>query len=199
MLSPASIPSIPLSRVLFKDRSPGAALGGGKGGFRFNDSTGVDRLPRYRLKIESPTSREGRSGTCVARAGSPGAVFAGGWGSSVGIPMARGFQARPATKQRQREGGSASSAHCGTPLAQAPLTPAVCMGGRRGGLLVSCSGEIGSSVTCIRRTARARYFASAPAPDAECDGTARHGTWRGRPRQRLDIGPWFTSVLTGGQ
>ena len=120
-------------RVLFKDRGPGAALGGDKGGFRFNDSTGVGRLPRSRLKIESPTSREGGSGTCVARAGSPGAVFAGGWGSSVGIPMARGFQARPATKQRQRVGGSASSAHCGTPLAQAPLTLCCLRGGRRRG------------------------------------------------------------------
>ena len=81
---------------------------GHKGGFRCNDSTGVGRLHRSRLKIEPPTSREGGSGTCVARAGSPGAVFAGGWGSSVGIPMARGFQARPATKQWQREGGFAS-------------------------------------------------------------------------------------------
>ena len=87
--------------MLFKDKGPGAALVGDKGGFRFNDSTGVGRLPRSRLKIDSPTSREGGSGTCGARAGSPGAVFARGWGNSAGIPLARGFQARPATKSSE--------------------------------------------------------------------------------------------------
>jgi hypothetical protein len=83
-------------RVLFKDRGPGAAFVGDKGGFRFNDSTGVGRLPRSRLKIESPTSREGGSGTCVARAGSPGVASQAAGAAPRVFPWLAGFrQGRP--------------------------------------------------------------------------------------------------------
>ena len=89
LIAPAS-PCPPRAACFPRAGALARFLGGDKGGLRFNDSTGVGRLPRSRLKIESLTFREGGSGTCVARAGSPGAV-AGGWGSSAGIPMARGI------------------------------------------------------------------------------------------------------------